>query len=457
MRRVKDRLKAIDIDKVKSTFNSGFKYLHTNYFSYFKSMINIFIICYNISIEFCNYKLRHKNRFKMIKDISHKIESINIVYVKLFQIIANNTEYLDDRERDFLIKYTDQVNYNDKDIDYITLNKLRENDNIFIEETPCNSGIVALAYRGFYKGEKIIVKLLKLDIENRIMSAISDLELLFSIFKFIPYLKKLNLANLLNDNKNTLIDQIYFNKEIESIERFYQSNRNIDWLVIPKVYTELSNIISERSNNIIVMKYIDGIHLSELSDYDKEKYVRLIIRFSLVSLLYNSAVHCDLHSGNIIFIKEYNNIENAIEYKLGIIDFGIVIYPSRDNQNDYYIFLKNMFIDNKYTIDILNTSLFEPKSIINAMHANEKTNFINNFNEILQENINKNDIDPIMIFKWVTLFKKYNIKFSDETNKLVLSLLSCSETVRCLAPNKWMNVYKEELEEINKINKLLEI
>ena len=79
------------------------------------------------------------------------------------------------------------------------------------------------------------------------------------------------------------------------------------------------------------------------------------------------------------FIKKYN-IENTIEYKLGIIDFGIVIYPSRNNQNDYYNFIKCMFIDNKYTIDILNTSLFESKSIINAMHANEKTNFIFHIN-----------------------------------------------------------------------------
>ena len=106
MNRIKDTLKVIDIDKFKSSLNSGFKYLYTNCFSYVKSIINIFLICYNISIEFYKYKCCHNNRLRMIKDVAHKIESINIVYVKLFQIIANNTEYLNDRERDFLIKYT---------------------------------------------------------------------------------------------------------------------------------------------------------------------------------------------------------------------------------------------------------------------------------------------------------------------------------------------------------------
>lgn len=458
MRQVKDRLKAIDMDKVKSSLNSGFKYLHTNCFSFFKSMINIFIICYNISIEFYKYKFHHNNRLIMIKDAAHKIESVNIVYVKLFQIIANNTEYLDDRERNFLIKYTDQVNYNDKDIDYNTLNKIRKNKDIFIEETPCNSGIVALAYRGFYKDEKIIVKLLKLDIESRIMFAISDLELLFSIFKFIPYLKNLNLLKLLNDNKNTLIDQIHFNKEIENIDRFYKANCNIKWIEIPKVYSELSDELSNGSNNIIVMNYIEGYKFNEINDdNEKEKYARMIITFSLVSLLYNSAIHCDLHSGNIIFIKKYDEIENVTQCKLGIIDFGIVIHPSRDNQNDYYNFIKCMFIDNKYTIDILNSSLFEPKSIINEMHENDKLNFINKFNEILDANIVKNDINPNMIFKWFCLCKKYHLHFNDETNKLILSLLSCSETVRSLLGNNWIDIYKEELEEINKINKLLEL
>ncbi len=457
MRQVKDRLKAIDMDKVKSTLNSGFKYLHTNCLSFFKSMINIFIICYNISIEFYKYKFHHNNRLRMIKDVAHKIESVNIVYVKLFQIIANNTEYLDDKERNFLIKYTDQVNYSDKDIDYDTLNKIRENQDIFIEETPCNSGIVALAYRGFYKGEKIIVKLLKLDIETRIMSAISDLELLFSIFKFIPYLKNLNLLKLLNDNKNTLIDQIHFNKEIESINRFYQANRNIEWLVIPKVYTELSNTISEGSNNVIVMKYIDGIHLSELSDYDKKQYARMINRFSLVSLLYNSAVHCDLHSGNIIFIKEYNNIENAIEYKLGIIDFGIVIYPSRNNQNDIYNFINSIFIYNKFTIDFLSSCLIEPQDVVNNLLEDEKEKIILEMNIVITKYIDICDFKPEILIKWIIILNKYGLQLSNQANKASMSLLSCGETVRSLAPNTWVDIYKEELEKINEITKLIEL
>ena len=146
-----------------------------------RSIFNIINICYILYSEYRKYN-NHKDRLLMIQNMAIKIEDINIVYVKLFQIIANNRDFLTDDERNFLINYTDKVNYSENDIDYDTLDKLRKNDNLFIEAEPCNSGIVALAYRGFYDGEKIIVKLLKVDIERRIQSAIRDLELLFSIF-----------------------------------------------------------------------------------------------------------------------------------------------------------------------------------------------------------------------------------------------------------------------------------
>ena len=45
----------------------------------------------------------------------------------------------------------------------------------------------------------------------------------------------------------------------------------------------------------------------------------LILKFGYISVLYNSAIHCDLHSGNIFFYKNNEN-SNLPKYQLGLID-----------------------------------------------------------------------------------------------------------------------------------------
>ena len=256
---------------------------------------------------------------------------------------------------------------------------------------------------------------------------------------------------MLNDNKNILIEQIDFIKEKKNINRFRESSHNIDWLIIPEVYD-----IAPELSNIIVMKYIDGIHFSELDKYDKEQFSKLVIRFSLVSLLYNNAVHCDLHSGNIIFIKEYDR-ENIIKYKLGIIDYGIVVFPSRDNQNDYYNFINSIFINKKFTLDFLSSSLIEPQELVDKLSQLEKDDIISKFNTVIDKSISMYDFKPKIVLEWSQILIRYGLKISTEANKMCLSLLSCGESVRALALNNWIDIYINEIELLNGYHKLIEL
>ena len=57
----------------------------------------------------------------------------------------------------------------------------------------------------------------------------------------------------------------------------------------------------------------------------------------LISVLYNSAIHNDLHTGNVFF---YLNHDDSLlpKHQLGLIDFGICCFPNKNNQNSYYYF-----------------------------------------------------------------------------------------------------------------------
>ena len=77
------------------------------------------------------------------------------------------------------------------------------------------------------------------------------------------------------------------------------------------------------------MENIKGLTFNDIKDYDekiKYEFGRLLIKFGIISILYNSAVHCDIHPGNLFF---YINEETDLKpkYQIGYIDFGIVAFP----------------------------------------------------------------------------------------------------------------------------------
>ena len=430
--------------------NDDYKYYYQHIYKFCQSVNHISYISF-IFISQYLYYLCHKDRLKLVKSLAKKIENMNIVYVKLFQAICNNSTLLSKEEQQFLIQYTDNVKYNETDIDQAGLNILRQYDDIFIEDTPINSGVVAIVYKGRYKEKQIVVKVLKQNIRPRILSAINDYELLFKIMSYIPYLKQLNLDKLLKNNKQILIDQIDFEKEIERQNNFLKSNEKLNWITIPKVYTDLCNDIP----NIIVMEYIDGFKINKIDNVDMEIFGTLIIRFCIISIIVNNIIHADMHSGNIIFIK--NDKADIIEekYKIGIIDFGLCIEPSRENQYMYHMVINNLIISKKFSLDIFNSNIIQPDHIKKSYTAPLRKEIMNKLNTVLDNYIKKNDMGPDMLIEFNIVLNKYNLYYSDEFNKILLSLSVCSETCKSFF-NDWLTIYSNELKKLNELNDLLE-
>ena len=85
--------------------------------------------------------------------------------------------------------------------------------------------------------------------------------------------------------------------------------------LFPKCYVN----ISEEYNNVIVMENIKGLTYNNIKNYDdviKQEFGKLILKFGLISILYNSAAHYESPPGNLFFyINEENS--NKPKYQLG--------------------------------------------------------------------------------------------------------------------------------------------
>ena len=183
----------------------------------------------------------HSDKLKMISNICQYIGKYNIIYLKVIQSISINSDLFDEKTQQFLVKYTDSVPYSLDDIDYTSLNNLSLFSNILINYTPINSGIFALVYKGYYNNEPIVVKLLKKDITTKLINCIDTLSILFYFFSYIPYLKNLNLKELLENNKEKLLGQTKCQNEINNMKLFYNFYKHFEQIIIPRVYEEFTN------------------------------------------------------------------------------------------------------------------------------------------------------------------------------------------------------------------------
>ena len=70
------------------------------------------------------------------------------------------------------------------------------------------------------------------------------------------------------------------------------------------------------------MEYINGMPINQILEEDYEAFAKQVLKFGLVTTLIHGVSHGDLHSGNVLFIKDEN--DKKYKYKVGVLDFGII-------------------------------------------------------------------------------------------------------------------------------------
>lgn len=366
---------------------------------------------------------RYYQRIDYIKSVCRVLERYNILYVKLFQSIAIDKLYLTSVENNFLIKYTDNVPYSRSDIDWITINALIKNYNIkLLDSNPINSGIVACVFSAEYNCEKVVIKILKNNIHKNLGNFFGEVELLANIAEYIPYIKNFKLRELFSKNKSLLQSQLDFKNEANNLKRYKKNLENFNEYRIPFVY----NDITDKYNNIIVMENISGYTYSDIQKMDpeiKDKFGELALKLGFISILLTSSVNCDLHSGNLFYYIDENELEDANKYRLGVIDFGICYFPNTEDQIKYFNFFNKFLITHNYNnlIDDSIGQFLEPKEIIKTMSQKTKEELEKLLIYGIVEYAEKTLL--VKYFNYINkILDKYNLELSENFSKIVLSI-----------------------------------
>lgn len=345
---VKDYTSQLSDDVIDDYYNKTQEYYKSmSLYDLFSALYFTLHSSYICCAEYMKYKIGWKSKTNAIIDLSKRLASINMMYVKIFQAFATNKNIVSPELNQFFSDYTDNVEYTDDEYNDEDLIELEHKAvdcypykpiEILNNRKPIKSGLMSLIFKGRFvdgtgTGQYVAIKYLRNNIITNFNTSMNNLVVFAKLTKYIPYIRTLNIETLILQNIVCLKDQVCFRKEVTNIQQYYKGWKDCDYVKIPEPYSEFTEKINP---NIIIMEFINGIKITEIEPVDNDKFGIILASFNAKAAFCNSIYHGDLHPGNILFIKETSAAAaaagEAAVYKIGILDFGIIGHLTRNDQ-----------------------------------------------------------------------------------------------------------------------------
>jgi len=381
-------------------------------FSQFQKTIQgLFFILHAVWIigsELCVYGV-FRDYSDFIERMTYRLASINILYVKVFQAIASNNSLIDEKTNNQLLKFTDNAPWSASDINFHELSHVCAKYNILLPngfEAPINAGMISLVYKGYQSETEapIIIKMKRKNIDAKLNDAIENLQTILYIFSFIPLIHKYQIAEVVKRNIDIIRSQTDFHQEISNIMKIKQNCKNLKYVKIPAVFPD----VTKRFPEIILMEYIDGIKINEIAEEDYEPFAKQVMKFGFVTSIVHGVTHGDLHSGNILFIKD--DKDEKYPYKIGVIDFGIIYELDSTYKGFIFDLVTNMFSapPRESALKLLHSGIIDPPGILSQIPRADYETIVQFTSEIIAETAkNSKKANQIQIYKFLHKLKDY--------------------------------------------------
>ena len=371
-----------------------------------------------------------------------RLEMLGATYIKLGQILSLREDILPPHITEELKKLLDTLPALpfDRFVEIVEEQWKQPYHKIFksIDEHPLGSASIAQAHKGILRtGEMVVIKLLKPGTRELIVTDSKIIRFIGSIMEwFVPQIQPKNMFSEFCEYTNREVD---FRLEVENGELFTANFLKHPDVIFPKMYREFS------TSDVIVMEFFKGYKpdakLAEiLSEEEKEKVVDLGV-MSIIQMLYSDGFfHAGLHPGNLIVLKEGNNI------KCGFIDLGMVGRFEEDTRKNMLYYYSSLVGGDP------NASARYLSLVAKTTKDSDLEGFRREFCQVAnrwQRSPNFSDFSlGQLIFESVVLGAKYRLYFPLELVLMVKAIVTFEGVGNVILPN--LNIAKVSKKHIRK-------
>jgi ubiquinone biosynthesis protein len=402
-----------------------------------------------------------------IDRITSRLASINILYVKIFQAFALNNSLIDDKTNNKLLKFTDNAPWTRSDINIEDLKAFCDAYNIVLPngfESPINAGMISLVFKGYEKETcaQIIIKMKRKNIDAKLKDAIENLQTILYLLSYIPIINKYQIAEVVKRNIEIIRHQTDFAQEVENINKVKTNCKRLQYVKVPAVFPHVTTQFPE----IILMEYIEGMKINEIDEEDYDAFAKQVMKFGFVTTIVHGVTHGDLHSGNILFIKD--DKDEKYPHKIGVIDFGIIYEIDAAYKGFLFDVLTQMFAvsPRESAVKLLSSGIIDPPNILQQIPREDYEEILQFTTEIIDETVNSSKkANQVQLYKFLYKLKEYfgqskmatiGIRPSDNLVKTQLVLAMSHGVTLTLCKDDFMNVADKVINELFHTNMMIE-
>ena len=246
------------------------------------------------------------------------------IFIKFGQLLSTRRDLLPPDIADALSALQDKVDpFNGKEAEAIIETAFEKSlDEIFSNfktEALASASVAQVHEATLTSGEKVVVKVLRPDIEKQIAE---DLNLLQGIAEFIHNniegSERFKVREVVDDYQMTILDELDLRREAANTMELRRHWEDSELLYVPEVYWDYCQ------KQAIVIERISGIPIGDIKSLheagtDMKELARRGVEIFFTQVFRDSYFHADMHPGNI-----FVDVSNPAKPKYIAIDCGIM-------------------------------------------------------------------------------------------------------------------------------------
>lgn len=235
--------------------------------------------------------------------LRYAFEELGPTFIKMGQLLSTRADILGP-------EYIAELEHLQDDVPAFSMEDTRktlalagldiETDFKYFRPEPLAAASIGQVYEAcLLSGERVVVKVKRPGIDD-IMKV--DLEILREIASLAERhndrVRFYKISEVIEELGEALINELDFEKEARNIEIFYNNFREVESVIIPRVYWPYCG------KGVLTMEYVDGVKISDLAGLKQRNFDTARVAGNIVAALYHQIYkhgffHADPHPGNM--------------------------------------------------------------------------------------------------------------------------------------------------------------